>query len=36
VRGYAAEVTAAKAALAVYGPVARAPGIDEVRKGLAA
>lgn len=35
VRGYAAELTAAKAALAVYGPVAAAPGIDEVRRGLA-
>ena len=34
VRGYAAELTAAKAALAVYGPVAAAPGIDEVRRGL--
>ena len=35
VRGYAAELTAAKAALAVYGPVAAAPGIEEVRRGLA-
>ena len=30
------ELTAAKAALAIYGPVAGAPGIDEVRKGLSA
>ncbi|WP_333816366.1 M16 family metallopeptidase [Tabrizicola sp.] len=35
VRGYAAELTGAKAALAVYGPVAAAPGIEEVRRGLA-
>ena len=35
VRGYAADLTAAGAALAIYGPVAAAPGIDEVRKGLA-
>ena len=36
VRSYAAELTAARAALAIYGPVARAPGIDEVRAGLSA
>ena len=35
VRAYAAELTVARAALAIYGPVAAAPGIDEVRKGLA-
>ena len=35
VRAFAAELTAARSALAVYGPVAAAPGIDEVRKGLA-
>ena len=35
VRAYAAELTAARSALAIYGPVAAAPGIDEVRKGLA-
>jgi len=34
-RAYAAELTAARAALAIYGPVAKAPGIEEVRKGLA-
>jgi predicted Zn-dependent peptidase len=36
VRAYANELIAAKAALAVYGPVAAAPGIDEVRRGLTA
>ena len=36
VRRYAAEMTAARTALAIYGPVAAAPGVDEVRKGLAA
>jgi predicted Zn-dependent peptidase len=36
VRGYAADLTAARAALAIYGPVAHAPGIDEVRAGLSA
>ena len=35
VRAYAADLTAARSALAIYGPVAAAPGIDEVRKGLA-
>ena len=34
VRGAAAELTGARAALAIYGPVAGAPGIDVVRKGL--
>jgi predicted Zn-dependent peptidase len=36
VRAYGAEVTGAPSALALYGPVAGAPGIDEVRRGLAA
>ena len=36
VRSYAAHLTAAKAALAIYGPVSAAPGVDEVRKGLSA
>ena len=36
VRGYAGELTGARAALAIYGPVAGAPGIDEVRRGLSA
>ncbi len=36
VRRYAADLTTARAALALYGPVARAPGIDEVRRGLTA
>ena len=36
VRRYAAEMTAARSALAIYGPVGAAPGIDEVRKGLTA
>ena len=36
VRSYAVDLTAARAALAIYGPVAAAPGVDEVRKGLAA
>jgi predicted Zn-dependent peptidase len=35
VRAYAAELTAARAALAIYGPVAAAPGIEAIRKGLA-
>jgi predicted Zn-dependent peptidase len=34
VRDAAAELTVARAALAIYGPVAGAPGIDVVRKGL--
>lgn len=36
VRAYAAELTTARAALAIYGPVAGAPGIEAIRKGLAA
>jgi len=35
-RAAAAELTTAKAALAIYGPVGAAPGIDEVRRGLSA
>ena len=34
VRRFAADLTTAQSALVVYGPVAKAPGIDEVRKGL--
>ena len=34
VRAFAADLTGAKSALALYGPVAAAPGIAEVRKGL--
>ena len=34
VRAFAADLTVAKSALALYGPVAAAPGIAEVRKGL--
>lgn len=36
VRAYARGLTTARAALAVYGPVAAAPGIEAIRKGLAA
>jgi predicted Zn-dependent peptidase len=36
VRGYAAELTTARAALALYGPVGAAPGIDAIRRGLQA
>jgi len=36
VRSYAADLTTARAALAIYGPVAGAPGIETIRKGLAA
>jgi predicted Zn-dependent peptidase len=36
VRGYAAGLTRARSALAIYGPVAAAPGIEAIRKGLAA
>jgi predicted Zn-dependent peptidase len=35
VRAYAEGLTAARAALAVYGPVAMAPGIEAIRRGLA-
>jgi predicted Zn-dependent peptidase len=35
VRAYAADLTAARSAMALYGPVAAAPGIVEVRAGLA-
>jgi predicted Zn-dependent peptidase len=33
-RGFAAGLTTARAALAIYGPVATAPGIEEIRQGL--
>ena len=34
VRSYAADLTVARSALAVYGPVAQAPGIEAIRQGL--
>lgn len=34
VRAYAAGLTTAKSALALYGPVSAAPGIEEIRRGL--
>ncbi|MGL4279153.1 MAG: M16 family metallopeptidase [Albidovulum sp.] len=34
VRSYAEGLTRARAALAIYGPVASAPGIEEIRRGL--
>ena len=34
VRAYAAELTGAGAALALYGPVSDAPGIEAIRRGL--
>lgn len=36
VRAYGTDLTGARSALAVYGPVAGAPGIEAIRKGLAA
>jgi len=36
IRAYGATLLAPKAALALYGPVARAPGVEEILKGLAA
>jgi hypothetical protein len=36
VRGYAGGLTRARSALALYGPVAGAPGIEAIREGLAA
>ena len=36
VRAYAAEMAVSKAALAIYGPVGRAPGIEAIRRGLMA
>ena len=36
VRRYAGELTATDAALALYGPVERAPTLEEIRKRLAA
>jgi len=35
VRAYAGDLTRARSALALYGPVAKAPGIEEIRRGLA-
>jgi predicted Zn-dependent peptidase len=34
VRAYGQALTTARAALAIYGPVATAPGIEEIRRGL--
>jgi len=34
VRAYAADLTTARAALAIYGPVSGAPGLAEIRRGL--
>jgi predicted Zn-dependent peptidase len=36
IRAYGGTLLAPKAALALYGPVARAPGVDAILKGLAA
>ena len=36
VRKYAGEMTGAHAALALYGPVGDAPGLEEIKRGLAA
>lgn len=36
VRAFAGEMIGARAALAIYGPVARAPGIEEIRQRLTA
>jgi predicted Zn-dependent peptidase len=36
VRRYAEDLTRSRSALALYGPVAGAPGIDQIREGLAA
>ena len=36
IRSYGGSLLAPKAALALYGPVARAPGIEAILKGLAA
>jgi predicted Zn-dependent peptidase len=36
VRAYAGEMVQARAALALYGPVADAPGLEQIREGLAA
>ena len=33
-RAFAEEMTRSRAALAIYGPVAKAPGIEEIRRGL--
>ena len=34
-RAHAEGLTTARSALAIYGPVAKAPGIEEIRRGLA-
>jgi predicted Zn-dependent peptidase len=36
VRAYAEAMTRSRAALALYGPVSAAPGLEEIREGLAA
>jgi predicted Zn-dependent peptidase len=36
VRRYAGEMIGADAALALYGPVSGAPGLEEIKRGLAA
>ncbi len=36
VRDYAARLTSAQTAVALYGPVGKAPGLEEIRQGLAA
>ena len=36
VRRYAGELTGAKTAMALYGPVAAAPSLEAIRAGLAA
>ncbi|WP_431300355.1 M16 family metallopeptidase [Tabrizicola sp. BL-A-41-H6] len=36
VRSYAAELTTARAALALYGPVTDAPGVEAIKRGLMA
>ena len=36
VRRYAGEMAGADTALALYGPVSKAPGLEEIRKRLAA
>jgi hypothetical protein len=36
VRRYAGEMVGADVALALYGPVGKAPGLEEIKRGLAA
>ncbi|MES2667146.1 MAG: pitrilysin family protein [Pseudomonadota bacterium] len=36
VRSYAGQMVGARSAMALYGPIGNAPGIEEIRKGLAA